>query len=106
MKGRKEVTTSFNTWFKDCESNVRSSMIIMGLGQWRYGQKIKGSLYFLILIGLIAFFTFTGVEAIGGFFTLGTERGDAWRGIEGDNSIVMLLMGILTCIILAFFIFC
>lgn len=105
MKGRKEVITSFNTWFKDCGSNVRSSMMVMGLGQWRFGQKIKGSLYFLILIGSLAFFILTGVEAIGGFFTLGTERGDAWRGIEGDNSIVMLLMGILSWILLAFFVF-
>ncbi|HGA1242223.1 TPA: carbohydrate ABC transporter permease, partial [Streptococcus suis] len=34
-----------------------------------------------------------------GFFTLGTQKADTWFGIEGDNSIIMLLMGILGFII-------
>lgn len=106
MDRKKGVLTSFKLWLKDCGSNVRSSMIIMGLGQWRYGQLAKGSLYFLIFIGAIAYFALMGGEALKGFFTLGTEKGDAWKGIVGDNSIVMLLMGILSWIVLGFFIFC
>lgn len=35
-----------------------------------------------------------GVGDIIGFFTLGTQKADAWLGIEGDNSVIMLLWGI------------
>lgn len=40
-----------------------------------------------------------------GFFTLGTNKGDAWLGVSGDNSVVMLLMGIFAWLVLAIFFF-
>ena len=45
-----------------------------------------------------------GCRDFAGFFTLGTTRGDAWLGVEGDNSVVMLLMGIFAWIVLAAFV--
>ena len=45
-----------------------------------------------------------GFKDIAGFFTLGTTKGDAWLGIEGDNSVVMLLMGIFAWIVVGVFI--
>ena len=84
--------------------NVILSMIIMGAGQFLYGARGKGILYFLIEISVICYFIRRGFSDIVGFFTLGTVKGDAWLGIEGDNSVIMLLMGIFAWIVLAAFV--
>jgi arabinogalactan oligomer/maltooligosaccharide transport system permease protein len=45
-----------------------------------------------------------GVTDIIGFFTLGSVRGDAWLGIKGDDSIMMMLRGIFAYIVSAIFV--
>jgi len=90
-------------WFADCSSNVKLSMLIMGGGQFRYGARAKGLLYFIVEVGVIYYFITRGFRDIAGFFTLGTTKGDAWLGIAGDNSVIMLLMGIFAWIVLAAF---
>ncbi len=96
-------------WFlsavRDSSFQVRLSAIVMGGGQFLYGKRVKGSLYFLLEISMIYYFISRGFEDIAGFFTLGTQRGDAWLGIEGDNSVIMLLMGIFAWIVAAAFIY-
>ena len=79
-------------------------MLVMGGGQFFCGARGKGMLFFLSEIGIITYFVTRGFHDIAGFFTLGTTKGDAWLGVAGDNSIVMLLMGIFAWIILAAFI--
>lgn len=86
--------------YKDVK--VRLSMIFPGLGQLLHKQIIKGLLYISIFITGILYFIFMGGKAIVGFFTLGTKEGNAWLNISGDNSIIMMLMGILAFIILGF----
>lgn len=90
--------------FRGSSKNVKLSMIVMGAGQFLYGARVKGSLYFLIEIGMLYYFITRGISDIAGFFTLGTVKGDAWLGVEGDNSVIMLLMGIFAWIVLAAFI--
>lgn len=90
-------------WFADCSSNVKLSMLVMGGGQFRYGARAKGLLYFIVEVGVIYYFITRGFRDIAGFFTLGTTKGDAWLGIAGDNSVIMLLMGIFAWIVLAAF---
>lgn len=80
--------------------NVFASAICMGAGQLMYQQWIKGGLFLLMQIGFIAFFALYGGKAIGGFFTLGTVEANPWYGIEGDNSVTMLIMGIFALIVL------
>ena len=41
-----------------------------------------------------------GAKDIVGFFTLGTVKADPWLGTEGDDSVIMLLRGILAFIII------
>lgn len=53
---------------------------------------------------MVRYMAMRGCRDLAGFFTLGTTRGDAWLGVEGDNSVVMLLMGIFAWIILAAFV--
>ncbi|MCM1537924.1 MAG: sugar ABC transporter permease [bacterium] len=73
-------------------------MCLMGLGQLLYGQIGKGLLYLLVLALAAFYFIKRGFADIAGLFTLGTKEADTWLGIEGDNSVVMLLMGILSVI--------
>ncbi len=86
---------------KTDKKNLIASSFIMGLGQMMYGQYVKGLLYMLVMAGGIAYFAACGITAIKGFFTLGTVKADAWQGTAGDNSIVMLIMGIFTFILAA-----
>ncbi|WP_449449512.1 carbohydrate ABC transporter permease [Streptococcus suis] len=78
---------------------AKTSLFCMGFGQFLLGQKFKGILFFGIELFFLSYLFFRGFRDIIGFFTLGTQKADTWFGIEGDNSIVMLLMGILGFII-------
>lgn len=84
---------------------VRLSALIMGFGQFSYKRYAKGILYLFIELMVLYYFISRGFGDIIGFFTLGTAKGDAWLGIEGDNSVVMMLMGIFAWIVLAVFIY-
>ena len=91
-------------WFGDSSGNVKLSMVIMGAGQFRYGALGFGVCFFLSDALMICYMAMRGCRDLAGFFTLGTTRGDAWLGVEGDNSVVMLLMGIFAWIVLAAFV--
>ncbi len=79
---------------------TKCSYLIMGLGQFLYGQRIKGLLYMAIL-ALYLWYLFTaGIRDMTGFFTLGSVEGDPWLGTVGDDSIIMMLKGILSFLIL------
>ena len=79
---------------------VFASALCMGAGQLMYKQWVKGILFLLMQIGFVAFFALYGGKALAGFFTLGTVQSNPWYGIEGDNSVTMLIMGIFAFIIL------
>ena len=61
---------------------------------------VKGALYVGSLTLFIYYLVVEGIADIIGFFTLGTVEGNAWLGIEGDNSVIMMLKGILAFIII------
>ncbi len=96
------IFTKIKDFFKRCGRETYASMCIMGLGQVLNGQYVKGVLYFLCEVVLVVYFSLKGISDIVGFFTLGTQKADAWAGIEGDNSVIMLLWGIFAWIALAF----
>ncbi len=74
---------------------VCASMLIMGLGQLLYKRWAKGIMFMLLQIAFIVYFVLTGAQDLFGFFTLGQVEGNAWYGIEGDNSVTVLIVGIL-----------
>ena len=90
----RNLPSAVKEFFKESGRETYASMCFMGVGQMINGQYIKGLLYMLAEGGLIAYFALRGISDIIGFFTLGTVKADAWLGIEGDNSVIMLLMGI------------
>lgn len=83
---------------------VKASMCVMGTGQLFQKQWIKGILYLSCFVTYVVYLITSGVEDIIGFFTLGTIKGDEWLGIEGDDSIMMMLRGLLAFAISVLFI--
>ncbi|MCD8373214.1 MAG: sugar ABC transporter permease [Clostridia bacterium] len=79
-------------------------MLIMGLGQLLYKRWMRGIMFLFLQAAFIAYFVLRGASDLFGFFTLGQVEGNAWYGIEGDNSVIMLLMGILSIFALIFYI--
>ncbi len=98
MKHRKTVKI-----LEKGNKQVLASSLIMGLGQLMYGQYVKGLLYLSVFGGGIFFFVSYGLKAIQGFITLGTVKTDNWLGVQGENSVILLIMGIFTWIILGLF---
>ena len=96
FNGMKEI-------IKEGDSKVTASFFIMGLGQLLYKQRVKGFIYLAIQVLFIVYFILTGASDFVGFFTLGNKESNEWYGIEGDNSIVMLIMGILSIIVIIFY---
>ena len=92
-------------FFKTSQPAVKASLLVMGAGHFRYGAIGKGLLYLFAEISVVWYMVRRGFSDIMGFFTLGTQEADAWSGIEGDNSIIMLLMGIFAWIVVGAFIF-
>ncbi len=67
-------------------------------------RTIKLLIYPAVIIAYAVFMIRSGISDIRGFFTLGEVEGDAWLGIEGDDSVILMLKGILAFIITAAFI--
>lgn len=90
---------------------TRLAFVIFGAGNFFRGQIAKGLVYLLFEIGFIFYMITSGVEAVKGFITLGTvQQGwvfDERLGIEvmaaGDNSMLMLLYGIVSIIVIVCF---
>ncbi|MBR5896678.1 MAG: sugar ABC transporter permease, partial [Lachnospiraceae bacterium] len=83
-------------------ARAKASMAVMGLSQILQGQWAKGLLYMTVLACYVVFMVLSGAKDIAGFFTLGTVEGDAWAGIVGDDSVMMMLKGIIAYVITAF----
>ncbi len=83
---------------------VKASLCIMGTGQMMYKQWIKGFLYFQAFVSMLFYMIIFGVRDIAGFFTLGTSEADPWLGTKGDDSVLMMLRGLLAFILIIGFI--
>lgn len=90
---------------------TRLAFVIFGLGNLFRGQIVKGFVFLLLEIGFVFYMITAGAEAVKGFITLGTvQQGwvfDEKKGIEvmvaGDNSMLMLLYGIVSLILIICF---
>ena len=107
-----------NTWwkkyingFREGDISVRLSYLIMGFANLRNGQIIKGLIFLLAEIGFIAYMVMAGASSIVGLITLGTQAQgwvmDESLGIkvqvEGDNSMLCMIYGLATIMIIALF---
>ncbi|MDT3394735.1 MAG: sugar ABC transporter permease [Bacillota bacterium] len=101
-----------NNIFSKGDSSTRVSFLIMGYGIFEKGQRVKGLLYVLSELGFLGFMILKGWTLLQGMMSLGIQK-QSWHfskhlGIlvrtPGDNSMVMLIYGIMTCIVCALFV--
>ena len=100
LSGIRDSFLEFGLRFSSSSKRAKASFFVMGLGQILYKQYIKGILYLLSEIGFILFFALTGGNLIAGFITLGSKEADPWLGIKGDNSVIMMILGIFAFLVL------
>ena len=83
---------------------TRLSAVVMGLGNLRRSQIVKGLLFFSFEVGFILFQALFGLRYLKNFGTLGTtaqgrvwdETAQIYRRVSGDNSMLILLFSVLT----------
>lgn len=99
--------------FKNGNWKTRMSYFIMGFGCLANKQILRGIFYLLVQIGFILFMVFVGGGYLDKLGTLGTEaqgaKVDPDTGlqigvVEGDNSLLILLFGVSTILIMLVFI--
>ncbi len=78
---------------------VKASMLVTGTGQLMQKQWIKGLLYLACFVCFVIYLVTNGINDMLGVISLGTQKADPWLGTEGDDSIMMLLRGILAYMI-------
>lgn len=93
---------------------TRLSFLVMGFGQLARGQIVKGLLYMLSQTAFILFMLFFGGRYIAHLFSgdLGrTLSGEVWNEklqifekVQGDNSFLILLYGVVSLVLAALFI--
>ncbi len=91
-------------FIKGANGKVTASMLVMGLGQLLYKQWGKGLLFLAVQLGYIYYLVTIGARDLFGFFTLGSVASNPWYGIAGDNSVIMLIMGVLAFIVTGLYI--
>lgn len=97
--------------FRDGSTATKISHLLMGYGNLAHGQIIKGLLFLLIEILFVWFMAFPpvrndtpfGAQALVNLITLGTNPGDVFT--NADNSMLMLLFGVVTLGVIGLFLF-
>ncbi|SER86303.1 carbohydrate ABC transporter permease [Lachnobacterium bovis] len=92
---------------------TKLSGIIMGLGNFKNGQFEKSLIYFAIEIGYIMFMIKNGFYYLKMLPTLGTrkaaevwnEQKQVYEYVQGDNSVLLLLYGVVTIAVTLVFIY-
>ena len=104
FKSRPSVVAAWASEIMRSPRPVKASMCLMGLGQIMQRQIVKGILFLMMFGGYVTYMVLAGGNAMYNFFSLGVVPPNPWLGIEGDNSVIMMLLGTLAFIITGFFI--
>lgn len=90
-------------YVKNAPKAVKASMCLPGLGQIMQRQIVKGMVFLLVLGGYVTYMALAGGRAMYDFFSLGVIPANPWLQIKGDDSVIMMLMGLLSFIITGFY---
>lgn len=112
LSGIKKYFTDFGIAVAKGDKWTKLSLLIMGLGYIGHGQVVKGVLMTLIEIGVIAFTALFSIPYISKLNTLGTvQREESFDVLtmtktvnEYDNSLLILLYGIIGILVIVAFI--
>ncbi|MBQ8538479.1 MAG: sugar ABC transporter permease [Ruminococcus sp.] len=111
FKGIGKAVAGYVTRFIKGDWAVKISYLIMGFGNMVKGQFIKGLLFLASEVAFIAYMVFFGWGYLSKFPTLGTEVPGmqlnpvtgGYEDVAGDNSMLILLYGVLTIVLIAIF---
>ena len=111
FKGIGKAVAGYVSRFVKGDWAVKISYLIMGFGNMVKGQFIKGLLFLGLQVAFIAYFIFFGWGYLQKFPTLGTvEQGmqinpvtGGYELMAGDNSMLILLYGVLTIVLTVIF---
>ena len=106
----KDIT--FRNSMKYGDLTTKLSLLILGLGNFRGRQIIKGILYIALEAAFIIFMIIKGISCIAGLPGLGSrEQEEIWNEklgiyeyVQGDNSLLILLYGITVIFIICAYI--
>lgn len=109
-KIRKEVTVQ--NAFRNGDIFTRLSFLVMGLGNLKNRQIVKGILFLLSEVIFIAYLCMGGIGLLRGLVTLGTSTGEevfneqkqVYEYTQGDNSMLFLFYGLLAVFAVVFFV--
>ena len=98
--------------FSDGDIFTKLSFIVFGLANIVHGQIVKGLIYLVLEVSYIAYMVIGGVSNVAGLATLGTqqqgmvfnEATGIFDVVQGDNSMLILLWGVVTCVITVAFV--
>ncbi len=97
--------------FREGDGRTRLSFVLMGFGNLVRGQVAKGLYYFLSEAVFVVYMVLFGARSLVGIVTLGTKTqyieaipGQVPKVIRGDNSMLMLLYGVATVLLVVWFI--
>jgi len=97
--------------FKEGDFRTRLSFIIMGFSNFTRGQIIKGMLYLISEIIFVFYMVSSGCLKLVGLISLGTvtqhieaKEGQIPQLVPGDNSMLILLFGVLSAVVVILFI--
>lgn len=103
---------SLGAIFKNGDIVSKLSFIICGLGNLVRGQIVKGVIFLGLEIAYIVYMIQSGFANLGRLVTLGTqeqgmvfnEATGIFEMVQGDNSMLILLWGVVTCVITVAFV--
>ncbi|MBP7401697.1 MAG: sugar ABC transporter permease [Clostridia bacterium] len=102
---------TYSAMFREGDKRTRLSYLVMGSGCFLRGQIVKGLLYLFLQAAFIVYMVTFGIRQLALLPTLGKAvKKEVWNPdlqiyeyVQGDNSMLILLFGILTiCIVFAF----
>lgn len=101
----------FGQRFKNGSIGTKCSYLVMGSGNFYHKRYTKGIMYLLIQTAFVLFFvsspkvnnTPLGFKSLANLLTLGSEPGDIFT--PTDNSMLMILFGVVTIGMIAIFLF-
>ena len=104
--------SNFFCMIRDGDLSVKLSCILMGFGNMRRGQILKGLFFFACEVLFILFFFGFGLGYLRHFGTLGEnaqlkvwdEELQIFKRVPGDNSMLILLFSVLTIIVILLFV--
>lgn len=102
----KEKWSKFKNFMTHASKKTMASFAVMGLGQIMYKKYAKGIIYLIIQILAIVYFILKGGKDFVNLFTLGDVEANPILGIKGDNSVVCLILGVMTLFILLLYVAC